>query len=132
MMKVRFGASLSAFALAALMGLAPTPTRAQSAEPAAPIAKQLGPADLIMPHITDSKSIEVPCFKSVEEWSCEWELPTWPVTIGGKTYDLGPTKHVVFLWLSALICLVLLIGVARRHARSSRQIGRPTGFAAGV
>jgi F-type H+-transporting ATPase subunit a len=84
-----------------------------------------------MPHITDSKNLEVPCFKSLEEWSCEIELPTWPVTIAGKTYDFGPTKHIFFLVLAGLACSVLLIGVARAHARSSREAGRPKRFAAG-
>lgn len=90
----------------------------------------LGPADLIMPHITDSKTMELPCFNA--EWACEVELPTWPVHIAGRTIDLGPSKHVVFMVLSALLCLVVLVGAARSHARSTRTRGHPTGFGAGV
>jgi F-type H+-transporting ATPase subunit a len=85
-----------------------------------------------MPHITDSKFLDVPCFKSMQEWSCEIELPSLPVTIGGKTYDFGLTKHVVFLLLSGVVCLVLLIGAARSHKRASSQIGRPKGLAAAL
>lgn len=130
MMKLRFGVSTLVLMTAA--AFAPM-ARAQepAAEPAQQIHKALGPADIIMPHITDSKNLDVPCFKSMQEWSCEIELPSWPVTIGGKTYDMGPTKHVVFLLLSGVLCTILLVGVARSHARASRQVGRPLGFAAG-
>jgi F-type H+-transporting ATPase subunit a len=89
-------------------------------------------ADLIMPHITDSKFLDYPCFKSMSEWACELELPSWPVTIAGKTFDLGLTKHVVFMMIAAALCLILLIGAARSHARASSRIGRPKGFAAGL
>src|SRR5439155_21665227 len=33
--------------------------------PAAEVHKQLGPADIIMPHITDSKHVELPCWKGL-------------------------------------------------------------------
>ena len=97
------------FALALMSALALALPSASAQEPAAPVHKTLGPADIIMPHITDSKKLDYPCFKSLEEWSCEAELPSWPVAIGGKTYDLGLTKHVVFLMLSGVLCMVLLI-----------------------
>lgn len=90
----------------------------------------LGPADLIMPHITDSKILDLPCFN--KEWVCEWHLPTWPVRIGNTTIDMGPTKHVVFMMLAALLCLVVLVGAAQAHARATNDVGHPTGFAAGV
>lgn len=129
-MKLRFG-FWALLMMAAVAFASPVRSQEPAADPAQQLEKKLGPADIIMPHITDSKYLDYPCFKSLQEWSCEAELPTWPVTIGGKTYDFGPTKHVVFLMLSAVVCLVLLIGVARKHARSSSQIGRPKGFAAG-
>jgi F-type H+-transporting ATPase subunit a len=102
-------------------------------EPGAQIArKTLGPADIIMPHITDSKHIELPCWKGVEEWACEVTLPTWNVNIAGHTIDFGPTKHVVFLLLSALLVALVVIAAARAHLRSTQTIGRPRGFAAGL
>ena len=94
--------------------------------------KTLGPADIIMPHITDSKHVELPCFKSLSEWSCEFELPSWNVHVAGKTIDLGLTKHVVFLFLAAAATLILLLGVAAAHKRHSHDAGRPKGFAAGM
>jgi F-type H+-transporting ATPase subunit a len=122
--------SLSLALLAALV-FGAIPVSGQ--EPGAPIAhKTLGPADIIMPHITDSKRIELPCVKDLAEWACEWTLPTWNVTIAGRTIDLGPTKHVVFLVLAAIFVGLVVILAARAHVRSTREIGRPRGFAAGL
>ena len=108
------------------------PLAAQEQAPAAEVHKALGPADVIMPHITDSKHLELPCVKSWEEWACGITLPTWNVHLGNRVIDFGPTKHVVFLFLSALIVALLLIITARAHARHTHAIGRPKGFAAGL
>ena len=102
------------------------------ADPAKDAHKALGPADIIMPHITDAKHFEYPCVHGWGEWACSAHLPVWPVTIGGKTYDFGPTKHVVWMFIAATLVAVLLIGTARAHARHSHRIGRPRGFAAGL
>ncbi|HEY2378453.1 MAG TPA: F0F1 ATP synthase subunit A [Gemmatimonadaceae bacterium] len=105
---------------------------ASAQEPAAPLQKTIGPAAIIMPHITDSKKIELPCVKSFAEWGCEFTLPTWNVRIGKWTIDFGPTKHVVWLLIAA-ICVALVVGfAARAHVRSTQRIGRPRGFAAGL
>jgi len=108
------------------------PQQTPANEPAAPIEKRLGPADIIMPHITDSKSIEYPCFKSMQEWACEHTFAVWPLKIGAKTYDLGLTKHIFFLIAAAILVAIMLIWTARSHVRSSQQVGRPRGFAAGL
>ena len=139
-MKMRPAVSACLIALAAFGGIstfalphsarAQEPTTAQ--EPAKAVEKPLGPADIIMPHITDSKQIDFPCFKSLREWSCEAELPTWNVHIGGKTVDLGLSKHVIFLFIAAAASMILLIGVAASHRRHSHAAGRPKGFAAGM
>lgn len=101
-------------------------------EPAAPVHKKLGPADIIMPHLTDSKHLELPCVKGWGEWACGVTLPTWNVRIAGKTIDFGPTKHVVFLLLSAVIVALMLVLTARAHVRHTHERGRPRGFAAGI
>ena len=120
-------------AFAILAAISPTTLRLSAQEPGAPIAhKTLGPADIIMPHITDSKQVELPCWKSVEEWACEVTLPTWNVNIGGRTIDFGPTKHVVWLFIAALCTGLVVVFAARAHRRSSTAIGRPKGFAAGL
>jgi|tagenome__1003787_1003787.scaffolds.fasta_scaffold20962930_4 F-type H+-transporting ATPase subunit a len=125
-------------AIFAAIALAAAPLSGQQAEhraqePGAQLAhKALGPADIIMPHITDSKKLELPCWKGWEEWGCEVTLPTWNVNLGGRVVDFGPTKHVVWLLIAA-ICTGLVVGfAARSHRRSSAAIGRPKGFAAGL
>jgi F-type H+-transporting ATPase subunit a len=97
--------------------------------PAAPEKKQA--ADMIMPHITDSKHLELPWVKNWEEWNYEVTLPTWNVHVGNRVVDMGPTKHVVFLGVAGLLTCLLVIGLARAHARHSEEIGRPRRFAAG-
>jgi F-type H+-transporting ATPase subunit a len=118
-------------AIFAAIALAATPLTGQ--EPGARVAhKTLGPADIIMPHITDSKHVELPCWKDAEEWACEITLPTWNVNVAGHTIDFGPTKHVVFLFLSAILVALVVLLAARSHVRSTERIGRPKGFAAGL
>lgn len=87
--------------------------------------------DFITPHISDAHSIDYPCFKS--GWVCELELPRWkPVHIGNFAIDLSPTKHVVFLWLAAAICIVLMLMAARAHRRSELEGKAPKGLANGI
>lgn len=117
---------------ASATGLGAQAHQPAAGEPAAPVHKQLGPADIIMPHLTDSKHLELPCVKGWGEWACGVTLPTWNVHIGGKVIDLGPTKHVVFLFLSAVIVAVTLVLTARAHVRHTHAAGRPKGFAAGM
>jgi F-type H+-transporting ATPase subunit a len=118
----------------ALLGLgAFTALPVLAQEPGAPLEhKTLGAADIIMPHITDSKKVELPCWKGWGEWACEWTLPTWNVHVGKYTIDVGPTKHVFFLFLAALLTGLVVILAARSHVRSTNRIGRPSGFAAGL
>lgn len=124
---------LVAFAMPVLAQNAPAPPAGQGAhapEQDPGLRKPLGPADLIMPHITDSRTLELPCFN--REWACEVKLPSWPVRIGNTTIDMGPTKHVVFMLLAAALCLLVMVGTARAHARASEARGHPTGMAAGL
>lgn len=142
-MKLRTNLAMLGMVMAALAALPPAAVAQGAASAAAgPPSSQdiilktpamqhaLGPADIIMPHITDSKTLELPCFNA--EWACEVRLPTWPVKIGETTIDLGPTKHVVFMVLAALLCLLTLGGAARAHVRATREHGHPKGFAAGL
>lgn len=98
----------------------------------APVRHVPTPTEIIMPHITDSKHIELPCIKSWEEWACAWTLPTLNVKVGSRTIDMGPTKHVVFLGFAAVISILMLGLTARAHERQSKAAGRPKGFAAAL
>lgn len=86
--------------------------------------------DRITPHITDSYSLEYPCLQP--GWACHLELPRWkPIHLGALTIDMSPTKHVVFMWLAAALCLVVLIGGARAHG-ASKPDDSPRGFSNGI
>jgi F-type H+-transporting ATPase subunit a len=87
--------------------------------------------DIIMPHITDSHEIELPYWHS--PFGCTIQLPRWkPIQVGPLTIDLSPTKHVVALWVAAVLCVVVLLWAAAYHRRHQADDGAPRGFAAGV
>jgi F-type H+-transporting ATPase subunit a len=87
--------------------------------------------DFITPHITDSRYLEYPCFRS--GWACEYQLPQWaPIHIGSFTIDISPTKHVVMLLIAATLCLVTLLIGARAQGRQQQAGRAPKGFANGI
>ena len=98
----------------------------------APHAENPGPSDIIMPHLVDSKHLEIPWACGMDNWAGSITLPTWNVTIGKYTFDLGPTKHVVYLLIAGTLAALILIGAARAHRRHSHAAGHPKGFAAGI
>lgn len=111
----------------------PAPAATQEhAAPATGARRIPTPAEVIMPHITDSKHLEYPCIKSWEHWQCGLTLPTWNVHMMGKEVDMGPTKHVVFLFIAGIIFTLFLGLVTSAHGKHSHAVGRPKGFAAGI
>ena len=131
--------TLRAFVLALICLAAPAVAEAQGAPAASPAPQirvgprgdrltgaQAEPVDIIMPHITDSHSLDVPYFG-------EKELPRWkPVRIGSLEIDFSPTKHVVMLIVAALLCMAVLIPAAISHERHTTVRGSPKGFATGI
>lgn len=88
-------------------------------------------ADIIMPHITDSRHFEIPWPNASLHKVIG--LPKWePLHIGPLTVDLSPTKHVVMMLLAASLCALTLIAAARAHRRHSHARGYPKGFSTGV
>src|SRR3981081_4854255 len=76
--------------------------------------------DFITPHITDSHTLDYPCFHT--GFVCEYELPRWnPVHIGGFALDISPTRHVVMLWIAALLCIVATLLALRAHNRRTSE-----------
>jgi len=72
----------------------------------------------LLHHVQDAGTIDTP-FGMLQ-------LPKFPpIHVGQLVIDMSPTKHVVFVWIAALILCVVAIAVARRIARQSV----PTGFA---
>ncbi len=64
-------------------------------------------------HVQDSHHIDLEPFGHID-------LPHIPpITIGGITIDLSITKHVVFLWIAALIVFAAVFAAARSNTRNS-------------
>ena len=96
-----------------------------------PTARHEGPVDIITPHITDSHELDLPYWKP--PWVCRKALPRWaPVHIGPVTIDLSPTKHVVWLLISSVLCCIALISAASFHRRHLNDPNPPQGWAAGI
>ena len=55
----------------------------------------------------------------------EWPFPqidlplNWKVTLGGTVINFSPTRHLVYMWLSFLLTIVLTLLAARQNARNS-------------
>src|SRR5258705_8634931 len=87
--------------------------------------------DFITPHITDSHTLDYPCFNS--GFVCEYELPHWnPIHIGRFALDISPTRHVVMLWIAALLCILTTLVALRAHNRRTREGKAPSGFGNGL
>ena len=87
--------------------------------------------DFITPHITDAHTLDYPCFKT--GFACEYELPRWdPIHIGRFALDISPTRHVVMLWIAALLCIVTTLLALRAHNRKTREGKAPSGFGNGL
>ena len=78
----------------------------------------------IMHHIGNASEVELPFGLGI------WHLPHWePLHIGGFALDLSPTKHLVFLVLSAILVLFVFLIAARGVGRAQRQNRPAKGFA---
>ena len=90
--------------------------------------------DIITPHITDGKHLEVPSFDASHGFQRAVTLPSgWPTFhIGSFVVDTSPTKLVVMLWIAAAIAIVLLVGAARSHTRRAAQGLPPKGLAGAI
>jgi len=87
--------------------------------------------DFITPHITDAHTLDYPCLRS--GFVCEYELPRWnPIHIGRFALDISPTRHVVMLWIAALLCILTTLLALRAHNRRTREGKAPAGFGNGL
>ena len=125
-------------AVLASLVLAAAPLRAQdhSATPApvstaqAPATSEhaSGPVDIITPHITDGDHMEIPYWKF--PFFKEIALPHWkPIVIGGLSFDMSPSKHVVFLLLGSTILFLMMVLAARSLRRAAAKGEAPKGGA---
>ncbi|HYS70178.1 MAG TPA: F0F1 ATP synthase subunit A [Gemmatimonadaceae bacterium] len=96
--------------------------------------------DFITPHITDGHTIDYPCLTDAPHWyqriipqACEYELPRWdPIHIGRFVLDISPTRHVVALWVAALLCILTTLLALRAHNRRTSQGRAPSGLGNGL
>ena len=87
--------------------------------------------DFITPHITDGRKLDYPCLH--QGFVCHYELPRWdPIHIGSLVIDISPTRHVVMLWIAALLCIVTTLLALRAHNRRTREGKAPSGFGNGL
>jgi F-type H+-transporting ATPase subunit a len=87
--------------------------------------------DFITPHITDAHTLDYPCFHP--GFVCEYGLPRWnPIHIGSYVLDISPTRHVVMIWIAALLCLVTTLLALRAHNRRTREGRAPSRSANGL
>lgn len=65
----------------------------------------------LLHHVYDSPELDLPFIGKIE-------LPHFaPVHIGNFTIDFSITKHVVFLWVAALVLIVFAIVAARKNSK---------------
>ncbi len=106
----------------------------QHATPGAQAGAGESKVDLITPHITDSKHLEIPSFNAAHGFAREITLPSGWFTfhIGSMEFDLSPTKHVVMLWIVAVLLIIVLVGAARSHQRCAALGLPPKGMAGAI
>jgi len=91
------------------------------------IANQI---DFITPHITDSHTLDYPCFKA--GFVCDYELPQWnPIHIGRFALDISLTRHVIMLMIAALLCVLTSVLALRAHNRKTGAGKAPSGLGNG-
>jgi F-type H+-transporting ATPase subunit a len=67
----------------------------------------------LLHHVYDSPELELPFVGHVH-------LPQFaPIHIGGMTFDLSITKHVVFLWVAAVLLILLAVTAARKNTKNT-------------
>jgi F-type H+-transporting ATPase subunit a len=96
--------------------------------------------DFITPHITDSHTLDYPCFPHGAHWyqsvipqSCELELRHFaPIHIGRFAIDISITRHVVMMWIAAFLCLVTTLIALRAHNTRTREGKAPSGLGNGL
>lgn len=83
---------------------------------------------MLMHHLLDGNEIEF----EILGRGFVWHLPSWePLHLGGLTIDLSPTKHAVFMFLAAALCLAVFIPIGR--AMKGKYTDRaPSGLASMV
>ena len=92
---------------------------------AAPAGGEPDLTGMLFHHLLDGREIEF----TILGRGFVWHLPQWePIHIAGMTIDLSPTKHVVFVFLAALLCMAVFLPIAAAM-RGKYANKAPKGFA---
>lgn len=96
-----------------------------------PQQSSAGPAlqGVLMRELSDGRELEL----EILGVGRAFELPLWPpLQVGPLSVDLSPTRHTVYLVVSALLLLAVLLPLARRVTRDQRLARAPKGLANAV
>jgi len=77
--------------------------------------------------LLDGKELEFRILGRGFTWDLD-KLQIDPVQLGPLTIDFSPTKHIVFLFVAAILCLMVFIPIGRAM-RDKYTTRAPTGFA---
>lgn len=85
--------------------------------------------EVMMHHVANGYVLEVPGFCGGFHWNCEIDLRelfgthvdaqghvSGPMVFAGGKLDMTPSKHVVMMWLAALLLLALLLPAAAKRS----------------
>jgi len=77
--------------------------------------------DVMMHHVANGEVMELPGFCPAFQWNCEVNLRElsgggWVFHVGGVTFDMTPSKHVVMLWIGAVLLIVVFAVAGRRRS----------------
>jgi F-type H+-transporting ATPase subunit a len=86
-----------------------------------------GLSEVLMHHVTNGPTLEYPGFcHGGFAWNCELDLRevfgSWSFTVGGVTFDMTPSRHLVMMWLASLVLVVMLVLSVRRRGMVPRGL----------
>ena len=82
--------------------------------------------EVVLHHTADAWTVDLYPFGTIH-------LPRWPdIHIGGLTFNLSPTKHVVYMVIAAAVVFIVMRLAARGLERRQREGRAPGGFAGAV
>lgn len=85
--------------------------------------EEKGSAGFILEHILDSDELDFAPFNPIP-------LPKYnPVTLGGYSFDISPTKHTVYLFIVALLLLFTGLIAGKVYRKNTNSMVAPKGFA---
>lgn len=91
-------------------------TMLQGAQDHGAAAAEGAPPDLqgmLLHHLLDSSELEFQILGRGPVIHLDQLLTIPPIHIGALTIDLSPTKHIVFLFLAAIVCLLVFLPIGR-------------------